>query len=61
MPAFPAQGDDDGASATEYAMLAAAIAAMIVVILWSLGRFVYDVYEDSCEHIATTTSAGQDC
>lgn len=62
MPAFPARGDDEGASATEYAMLAAAVAAMLVAILWSLGQHMYQVYETSCEHIATTaTTPDQDC
>ena len=63
MPApAPLPYDDSGAAASEYALLVAAIAALVVAILFSLGTLVFDVFEQSCEHVATTvTSAEPGC
>ena len=39
---------DDGASAVEYGLLVAAIAALIVVVVFALGSLVQDVFDDTC-------------
>ena len=43
---------DRGASAVEYGLLVAAIAALIVGVVFGLGRVVADVFGNSCSSIA---------
>ncbi len=51
---------EDGASAVEYGLLVAAIAALIVIIVFALGGVVKDVFKKTCDNIqakaATTTT-----
>jgi pilus assembly protein Flp/PilA len=42
---------DDGASAVEYGLLVAAIAALIVIIVFALGGLVKGVFKDTCDKI----------
>ena len=42
---------DDGASAVEYGLLVAAIAALVVIIVFALGGLVSDVFKDTCDEI----------
>ena len=42
---------DDGASAVEYGLLVAAIAALVVIIVFALGGLVRDVFTDTCKQI----------
>jgi pilus assembly protein Flp/PilA len=54
------RSDDEGASAVEYGLLVAAIAALIVLVVFALGGIVRDVFQDTCENIdegVTTVSA----
>lgn len=44
--------DEKGASAVEYGLLVAAIAAVIVLIVFALGKIVNEVFEDTCSTIA---------
>ncbi len=39
---------DDGASAVEYGLLVAAIAALVVIIVFALGGLVQEVFTDTC-------------
>ena len=52
--------DEKGASAVEYGLLVAAIAALIVIIVFALGGVVKDVFNKTCTTIqseaATTTT-----
>ena len=48
---------DDGASAVEYGLLVAAIAALVVIIVFALGGLVSDVFQETCDDIKTETSA----
>ena len=51
--------DEDGASAVEYGLLIAAIAALIVIVVFALGGIVRDVFKNTCDDIdarATTTT-----
>ena len=45
--------DEDGASAVEYGLLVAAIAALIVIIVFALGGIVREVFEDTCAEIVS--------
>ena len=49
---------DDGASAVEYGLLVAAIAAVIVVIVFALGSLVQKKFKNTCDSIAS--NGGQD-
>jgi pilus assembly protein Flp/PilA len=44
--------DDRGASAVEYGILIAAIAGMIVAIVFLLDGFVHSDYQKTCDEIA---------
>jgi pilus assembly protein Flp/PilA len=53
---------DDGASAVEYGLLVAAIAALVVIIVFALGGLVRDVFTDTCTKIDDRTAANSaDC
>ena len=43
---------EDGASAVEYGLLVAAIAALIVVVVFVLGGIIQRVFKDTCSEIA---------
>jgi pilus assembly protein Flp/PilA len=45
--------DDDGASGVEYGLLVAAIAAVIVALVFILGQWVFKAFDDTCQNIAT--------
>jgi len=48
--------DETGASAVEYGLLVAAIAALIVIIVFALGGIVKETFSDTCEGIASKSS-----
>jgi pilus assembly protein Flp/PilA len=50
---------DEGASAVEYGLLVAAIAAVVAVILFALGGTIRDSFSDTNDCIAS--DAGADC
>jgi pilus assembly protein Flp/PilA len=59
-----ARKDEKGASAVEYGLLVAAIAALIVVIVFALGGIVQDVFQSTCQEIkteASTVSTTESC
>ncbi|GEM_PF-779590 len=45
--------DDEGASAVEYGLLVAAIAAVVVVVVFALGGLVNNVFKSTCNEIGT--------
>ena len=54
------QRDEAGASAVEYGLLAVAIAAVVVIIVFALGGVVQEMFSDSCNSVqasAGTTAA----
>lgn len=53
--------DEDGASAVEYGLLVAAIAALIVIVVFALGGIVKNVFQDTCDSIRTHASAASTC
>ena len=44
---------DRGASAVEYGLMVAAIAAVIVAIVFGLGGLVKETFQDTCDSIET--------
>jgi pilus assembly protein Flp/PilA len=54
--------DEDGASAVEYGLLVAAIAALIVLIVFALGGVVKEVFTETCGTIVSEgTSISTSC
>ncbi len=50
--------DEEGASAVEYGLLVAGIAAVIVAIVFLLGGVVKDAFDSTCDSIASGVSGG---
>jgi pilus assembly protein Flp/PilA len=40
---------DEGASAVEYGLLVAAIAAIIILLVFAVGKFVKQGFQDTCD------------
>jgi pilus assembly protein Flp/PilA len=57
MTTKPSQEIDSGASAVEYGLLVFAIAAVIALIVFALGRVTEEAYRDSCNSIKTEATA----
>jgi pilus assembly protein Flp/PilA len=53
--------NDEGASAVEYGLLIAAIAAVIVIIVFALGGVIQNVFSKTCNEVNTGASAGGSC
>ena len=56
-----ARKDEQGASAVEYGLLVAAIAALIVVIVFALGGVIQEVFSDTCGTITAESSTSATC
>ena len=56
-----ARRDEDGASAVEYGLLEAGIAALIVAIVFLFGGVIRDVFEGTCQTIADSAGGGSTC
>ena len=52
---------EDGASAVEYGLLVAAIAALIVIIVFALGGVVRDVFQNTCDNITSNVTVSTTC
>jgi pilus assembly protein Flp/PilA len=52
---------DRGATAVEYGLMVAAIAAVIVAIVFGLGTLVQNVFTDACSAISSGASASSSC
>lgn len=48
---------DSGASAVEYGLLIAAIAALIVIVVFSLGKVIQGVFTGTCDKINNVGNA----
>jgi pilus assembly protein Flp/PilA len=48
--------DDEGASAVEYGLLVAAIAAIIILVVFALGTFVKGALMDTCKSFKNSNS-----
>jgi pilus assembly protein Flp/PilA len=52
---------DEGASAVEYGLLVAAIAAVIVIIIFALGGIIKNVFGKTCSSISSNASVAGSC
>ena len=52
---------EEGASAVEYGLLVAAIAALVVIIVFALGGLVKNVFKDTCSKISSGASVAGTC
>ena len=55
---------EDGASAVEYGLLIAGIAALIVAMVFVFGDMVFDMFDSTCDSIdtaASTNNVSLDC
>jgi pilus assembly protein Flp/PilA len=50
--------DERGASAVEYGLLIAGIAALIIVVIFAFGGVLNNVFNDTCGSIASGGTAG---
>ena len=53
--------DETGASAVEYGLLVAAIAALIVLIVFALGGVVKDVFTNTCNSVQASANTTAKC
>ena len=54
--------DEDGASAVEYGLLVAGIAALIVAVVFLFGGLIQNVFSNTCDKIKNSASlTGQSC
>jgi len=51
--------DERGASAVEYGLLIAGIAALIVVVVFAFGGVLTNIFSDTCDSVGQ--SSGQTC
>jgi len=49
-----------GASAVEYGLLIAGIAALVVVIVFAFGDNIRDIFEDTCKSVAGGSACNKD-
>ena len=47
-----------GASAVEYSLIVAAIAAILVVVIFAIGKFTGAAYNDTCDSLASGDFSG---
>jgi len=53
--------DQDGASAVEYGLLVAGIAALVVGIVFLFGGVIKDAFTGTCDKISTGASTSTQC
>ncbi len=61
MPMRRRYRDDAGASAVEYGLLLAAVAAVIVIAVFALGGAVRDMFSESCATIDSQVTPTAQC
>jgi pilus assembly protein Flp/PilA len=60
LAARAATKDERGASAVEYGLLIAGIAALIVVVVFAFGDNITDIFTDTCKAVAQSTTCNKD-
>ena len=53
--------DEDGASAVEYGLLVAGIAALIVAVVFLFGGMISNVFSSTCNKITTSATITATC
>lgn len=54
----PTHRDEVGASAVEYALIVASIAAILVVVIFAVGKFTGQAYNDTCSSLEAGDFSG---
>ncbi len=57
----PECNDEDGASAVEYGLLIAGIAAIIVAVVFFFGGAVGDLFDSTCDTVGTESGGSMSC
>ena len=52
--------DERGASAVEYGLLIAGIAALVVIIVFAFGDNIKDIFSETCDSVAAGSGCGSD-
>jgi pilus assembly protein Flp/PilA len=52
---------DDGASAVEYGLLVAGIAALVVVVVFAFGGVIKSAFQTTCNQVKTGASTAKTC
>ena len=58
--ASPKRRNEEGASAVEYGLLVALIAAVVVVAVFALGSLVRNTFQDTCQSIEDNGTSSSD-
>jgi pilus assembly protein Flp/PilA len=53
-----AKMDERGASAVEYGLLIAGIAALIVVVVFAFGGVIKNIFSDTCKSVGQSAAGG---
>ena len=53
--------NEEGASAVEYGLLVAAIAAIIVILVFALGGVIKGAFQTTCNNIKNSGGTGTSC
>jgi pilus assembly protein Flp/PilA len=61
LDAKKAKMDERGASAVEYGLLIAGIAALVVVVVFAFGHVISDVFKGTCSQVKSGTSVASTC
>jgi pilus assembly protein Flp/PilA len=57
----PESIDEDGASAVEYGLLLAGVAALIIAVVFLFGGAVIDLFGDTCDSVGTGSHGAMSC
>jgi len=57
----PHSTDEDGASAVEYGLLVAGIAALVVAVVFLFGGMIGGLFSDTCDDVGTGSSGAMSC
>ena len=52
---------EDGASAVEYGLMLAGVAALIVTVVFFFGGAVLSLFDDTCDSVGTGSSGSMTC
>jgi pilus assembly protein Flp/PilA len=55
------QRGEDGAASVEYGLLVAAIAAIIVLVVFAIGAWVQGAFNDTCDKLDSPTGSPASC
>jgi len=60
LAARSAKMEERGASAVEYGLLIAGIAALVVVVVFAFGDNITDIFGDTCKAVASANTCAKD-